>query len=143
VTQGFAHPFRVRFQDVDAAGIVFFGRYLDHAHEAYDAFLRAKGVPIAAELEGGEILVPVVKAEAEYHAPLRYGESGHVRVTVARLGTTSATFRMELVSEGGRAVATVTTTNVCVGRDDFRPRPWPEAYRAAFAGAIEAPRPVA
>src|SRR6478752_420338 len=89
----------VRFNDVDAAQIVFFARYLDYCHEALEALLDA--------LEGGKprlvlerrIGMPAVHVEMDFHAPVRYGEVLDVRVTVSRIGTTSVTLRYELAKE--------------------------------------------
>ena len=40
---GFTHRMLARFQDVDAAGIVFFARIFDYFHDAYVAFFAAHG----------------------------------------------------------------------------------------------------
>ena len=135
----FEHPFRVRFQDVDAAGIVFYARFFDYAHEAYDAFLRSRGIPISEALAAGELIVPLVKADAEYLAPLRYDDAGVIRLSLERLGGASATYRYEIVGAGGKLHATVSTTHVCVARKGWKAQPWPPAHRAALAGAVAVP----
>jgi len=87
----------VRFEDVDAAHIVFFGHYMGYAHEAMEHLF--------AGVEGGypglitrrHVGFPAVKVEASYLAPLRYGEVVDIEVRTARLGNRSATLSYRFV----------------------------------------------
>jgi acyl-CoA thioesterase FadM len=142
----FAHRVRVRFQDVDAAGIVFFGRYFDYAHAAFEEWMRAAGLPIAellrpppraarpaaAPLAPGDVGLPLAHAAADFHAPARYDEELEVAVEVERLGETSVGFVFRIGAAGAGPRATVRTTHVCVDRAAFRPAAWPSEMRAAF-----------
>src|SRR5438552_10317486 len=81
----------IRFDEVDPAGIVFFARYANFAHEAIETFF--------AELDGGypglivkrRIGLPIVHLEADFIAPLRYGDRLRVETSCTKLGKTSAT----------------------------------------------------
>jgi 4-hydroxybenzoyl-CoA thioesterase len=106
----------VRFEDVDAAGIVFFARLFSYCHEAMEALF--------APLEGGyvrlinerKIGLPAVKVTADFSAPLRYGDLVRVDVTVSHVGTTSCTFAYLLTRarDGAKAAS---ATHVCVLTD--------------------------
>ena len=50
----YSHPMIVPFQDIDAAGIVFFARIFDYFHNAFVAHLRARGVSLPEVIAGGE-----------------------------------------------------------------------------------------
>jgi YbgC/YbaW family acyl-CoA thioester hydrolase len=126
---------RARFQDVDAAGIVFFARFFEYAHEAFEEWMRAAGLAISARLRAGDVGMPLAHAEADFHAPTRHDETLVVTVEVARLGESSVGFSFSLLSEAGEARATVRTTHVCIDRASFRPRPWPAEMRAAIEAA--------
>jgi 4-hydroxybenzoyl-CoA thioesterase len=88
----------VRFEEVDAAGIVFFPRFLEYCHEAMEALL--------APLEGGyahlvmerKLGLPAVRVEADFSSPLRFGDVARIRVTVEQIGRTSCTLLYEMAS---------------------------------------------
>lgn len=65
---------QVRFQDVDAAGVVFFARYFDLVHDAYAAFLESRGHPLASMFATPAWILPLRHAEADYLRPLRLGD---------------------------------------------------------------------
>lgn len=93
----FEHPRPVRWSDVDAAGIVYFPRFFDYCHDAIEALFAALpgGYPrLTMERHVG---VPSVHLEADFKAPLRYGDTCLVRVHVAKLGRSSVAFRHVLV----------------------------------------------
>lgn len=71
----FEHRFTIPFQHVDAAGIVFFARVLDYFHDTYVGFLAACGHPLPRVLRKGEWAAPLLHCEADYMAPLRFGDS--------------------------------------------------------------------
>jgi 4-hydroxybenzoyl-CoA thioesterase len=89
----------VRWSDVDAAGIVYFPRFLEYCHDAIEALF--------GELEGGyakltqlrKIGVPSVHVEVNFLAPLRYGDVCRVRVHVEKIGRSSVTFRHVLLRD--------------------------------------------
>ena len=82
----FRQPLVVPLQDVDAAGVVFFAHLFRYAHETYEAFMREINQPLDRLLQQGEVLLPLVHAEADYHRPLRHGESLCMELSLAALG---------------------------------------------------------
>jgi 4-hydroxybenzoyl-CoA thioesterase len=103
----------VKFEEVDAAGLVFFGRYASYAHEAIERLF--------APLEGGyagliterKLGVPVVRLETDYIRPLRFGDVVRIEATVERLGERSGVFGFRLMRHGDDApCATVRLTFV-------------------------------
>jgi 4-hydroxybenzoyl-CoA thioesterase len=102
----------VRFEEVDAAGIVFFARYLGYCHEGMEDFF--------SELPGGYagIVVeqglgfPAVHTKCDYLGPLRYGDVFDIETTIDRVGTTSVIFRYRLVKDDGTRVCDA--EHVCV-----------------------------
>jgi YbgC/YbaW family acyl-CoA thioester hydrolase len=133
---GFEHRMRVRFADVDAAGIIFFSRYFEYAHATYEEWMRAAGMPIEDLIGKREFGMPLVHADADFHSPARLGEELSLGVLVERLGETSVSFVIPVALRStGEKRATVRTTHVCIDPKTFRARPWPEAIRAAMAAA--------
>ncbi len=81
----FSHTRTVRFADTDAAGVVFFARYLSICHEAYEEALAVAGLPLARFFADTGLVVPIAKSEASYLRPLVCGDHLRIEVTPARL----------------------------------------------------------
>ncbi len=124
----------VRFQEVDAAGIVFYARTFDFFHDAYVAFLRARGVPLEAALRDGTWAAPLRHAEAEYLRPLRFGDAIAVSLVRVNVGESdySIGYRIDL---DGETACVGRTHHVTVDPDTFRRAPVPPALRQALEGA--------
>lgn len=87
----------VRFEDVDAAHIVFFGRYMNYAHEAMEHLFSSVEGGYAGLITQRQVGFPAVKVEAIYHAPLRYGEVVDIETRALRVGNRSATLGYRFV----------------------------------------------
>lgn len=90
----FVHALPVRFADVDHAGIVYYPRFFHYFHVAFEELFRARMGPRAYVdlLDRERVGFPAVHAEADYRAPLRFGDTALVELSVLRLGTSSITF---------------------------------------------------
>lgn len=73
-TPGFTHPTQVRFQDADAAGIIFFPRVLEYFHDAFVRFLDDQNLGLKRIIDERNWLAPIVHTEADYRRPLRFGD---------------------------------------------------------------------
>jgi 4-hydroxybenzoyl-CoA thioesterase len=120
----------IRFDEVDPAGIVFFARYANFAHEAVETFFQDLEGGYAALIQKRRIGLPIVHLEADFRAPLRYGDRLRIETRCEKLGTTSATFVHEISNaDGGNLAATVRHVVVAVLLDTFRPCPIPDDVR--------------
>ncbi|HYJ33637.1 MAG TPA: thioesterase family protein [Candidatus Binatia bacterium] len=121
----------VRFQDVDAAGVLFFGRIYDYCHQAYEELWAAAGVDRAWIFSGADFLIPIAHSEADYKAPLRHGERVDVLVDVTHVGRASfhLAFRVTGPNGDGDLRATAKTVHAFVARETMRPIPIPEELR--------------
>ncbi|MET0593427.1 MAG: acyl-CoA thioesterase [Polyangiaceae bacterium] len=127
----------VRFDEVDPAGIVFFARFMNYAHEAMENFF--------ADIEGGyagliqtrKIGFPTVRLEADFKSPLRYGDMLRVETSCSHLGNTSATFVHEMRSAAnGDVCAIVRHVVVTVTLGVLKPCPMPADVRARFVAHL-------
>ncbi len=122
----------VRLQDVDAAGVVFFARILEYCHDALMATLGDAGLDLAARLREGRHLAPIRRVEADYLAPLRFGDRVSVGPVLARLEESQALVAHRVERPGGDPVAMVQTLHVSVDAVRFARSPFPEEWIAAF-----------
>jgi 4-hydroxybenzoyl-CoA thioesterase len=88
----FATP--VRFSDVDHAGIVYFPRFFHMFHLTFEELWRTRIGPRAYVelLDRDRIGFPAVHAACDFRAPLRFGDTAEIELTVTRLGARSITF---------------------------------------------------
>lgn len=112
----FVYERPVRFEDVDAARIVFFARFLNYAHEAMEALLGG--------LEGGyvrlvnvrRIGMPAVHVSCDFRSPLRFGDVARIETRATRIGNKSVTYRYDF-SRKADGVDVATVEHVCAVTD--------------------------
>ena len=127
----FVHEVAVRFHEVDPAGVVFFSRYFQYAHDAYEAWLRAIGLSLDPPVLRGDYALPLVRAEADFRSPVRLGARLRVELEPLSVGKTSYTMLARICTPEG-AAAVVRFVSVCVDPAAWRPHPLPERLRTAL-----------
>jgi 4-hydroxybenzoyl-CoA thioesterase len=103
----FSYERPVRFEDVDAAGIVFFPRFLGYCHEAMEAMLGPVKGGYAGLVVDRRLGLPAVRVEAEFKSPLRFGDVAKISVVVERIGRSSCTLRHTIARARGGAVSAI------------------------------------
>jgi 4-hydroxybenzoyl-CoA thioesterase len=125
----FSRP--VRFEEVDAARIVFFARYFNICHDAMEAFFGPLPGGYAGLIVGRKIGFPAVRAECDFKSSLRYGDVVRAEVTVPHVGKTSVTFAYRLVRESdGVEVGIAKQTCVVCELETMKKTPIPDDVRA-------------
>ena len=101
----FATP--VRFSDIDHAGIMYYPRFFHLFHLAFEELWRARIGPRAyAELiDRDRVGFPAVRAECDFKAPLRFGDTAEIALSITRLGGKSITFRYRVFRAEPRQLA--------------------------------------
>jgi 4-hydroxybenzoyl-CoA thioesterase len=125
------HERPVRFEDVDAAGIVFFGRFWSYCHDAMERLFDDMPGGYVDLITRRRIGFPAVHVSADFRAPLRYGDVARIATTVTKLGTTSATFRYAFTrAKDGVDVATLEHITVTTELVSMAKLPHPPDVRA-------------
>jgi 4-hydroxybenzoyl-CoA thioesterase len=95
----------IKFEEVDAANIVFFARFVTYAHEAMEHFFGALDGGYAGLVLERRIGLPAVHVEIAFTAPARYGDVLRIETRVARVGNRSAVlwYRMHHAGRGRHA----------------------------------------
>ena len=133
-----AAPFRahlkVRFGDIDHAGIVYYPRFLHYFHVGLEEFFAVEvGTEYHTVINDERVGLPVVHLEIDFRSPLRFGDEIDVEVRAVDLGTTSVTWRYAVWKQDGALAAEATIVTVCLDMDSFGKRPLPEWLRQRFA----------
>lgn len=132
----FVYTRGVRFEEVDAAAIVFFGRFMSYGHEAMEALFGTLPGGYHGVVVGRRIGFPAVHVEADYMAPLRFGDTVRISLDVTKIGTTSCTFRYRMQRQDGVAVATLHHTCVCCALEGPTKIPFPADVRALLEAHV-------
>ncbi|MDC1142167.1 thioesterase family protein [Planctomycetota bacterium] len=132
----FSTTYKIRFSDVDHAGILYYPRFLHYFHCCFEDFFdRGLGVPYSHLLDVEKIGFPTVHMEVDYLAPLHFGDHVEITLGVERIGTKSITFQYtgdtSRANEKIRAVEARLVT-ACLNMDSFKAEALPEKYRDAF-----------
>jgi YbgC/YbaW family acyl-CoA thioester hydrolase len=129
---GFPTTRQVRFQDVDAAGIVFFARLFDYFHDAGVAWMDAHGLPLHRALADKAWGAPLKHAEADFLRPMRFGDEIQVAVAAARLDGSELSVGYR-IARADEVCAVGTLVHVFLDLATFRRVPPPPEMTAAIA----------
>jgi 4-hydroxybenzoyl-CoA thioesterase len=135
----FEYEIPVRFADVDRAGILYYPRFLNYFHIAFEEFFnRALGIPYADAIQRDRVGFPMRRLDVDFRAPLSYGDAALVGVRVVRIGRTSVEFEYDVRSKRTGHTTTIGRgTTVAVNLDTFQAIDVPEPYRSLLAARIE------
>ena len=135
-------PLRVRWAEVDRQGVVFNAHYLLYADVCVTEYWRAIGMRYPEDFEPLASDLYVRKATVDYRAAAVYDDELEVCGRIARIGTSSLQFSVEMFrrDQTDAPLATVELVYVYVDAASKAPRPVDEALRARIR-AFEATGP--
>lgn len=123
---------RVRYAETDQMGIVYYANYLVWMEIGRVELCRALGFEYRQMEIEDKVLLTVAEATCRYQSPARYDEELIVKTRIDRAHPKLVTFGYEMRSaDGGRAIATGTTTHVFCG-PDLKPTRLPVKYWDLF-----------
>lgn len=130
----FTQTREVKFQEVDAAGTIYFPRVLEYFGDAYMGMLARSGLDVPAEIGRRQWFAPLAHAEADYLAPMRHGDRVRVEVVRTELGRSSAVIGYRIRGEHDDAVRAIgQTVHVFVDGERFEPMDIPALARQALS----------
>jgi YbgC/YbaW family acyl-CoA thioester hydrolase len=135
----------VRWEDIDAAGIINYQAYLRFFGLAEAELLRSAGLTYRHLFESIGIWLPRVRVECDFFAPVRLDELLVVEAYFSRIGRTSIhlDFDVRRKTSLSERVASGKYILVSVRQGNFEPVPVPEEVRSRIAPYLEPPSPAA
>jgi 4-hydroxybenzoyl-CoA thioesterase len=122
---------RVRFADCDAAGIVYYPRYLEMFNAVVEDWFRdelhSSFTEIVINRNWG---LPTVHLEVDFVAPSRFDEKLSSTLTVSSLGKTSVGLGIILRGPDNEDRVRGKVVIVLIDRATVRAMPWPNDLRA-------------
>ena len=129
---------RVRWGDVDAARIIFYGSYIRFFEIAETELFRAAGLPYGKVFDELNIWLPRVHLECDFHRAAQLDDLLEVSVYVGKFGRTSLRLNFEVRRKDKdglieqNLMATAHFVLVSTRRDNLQPIPVPEELRRAL-----------
>ncbi|MCA1993320.1 MAG: acyl-CoA thioesterase [Coleofasciculus sp. S288] len=112
----FAYERTVRFQDTDAAGVVYFANVLGMCHEAYEASLVASGINLKSFFSNSAVAIPIVHASVDFFRPMFCGDKLLIQLTPQQLDKHrfEIAYQIVTVSSPEQELAKARTRHVCI-----------------------------
>jgi len=129
---------RVRWGDVDAARIIFYGSYIRFFEIAETELFRAVGMPYGKVFDELDIWLPRVHLECDFKRAAQLDDLLEVSVCVGKIGTTSLRLNFEVRrkdDDGEIEAALIARAHfvlVAARRDNLQPVAVPEELRRAL-----------
>jgi acyl-CoA thioester hydrolase len=125
---------RVRWGDVDAARIIFYGSYIHFFEFAETELFRAVGLPYGVMFDELGIWLPRVHLECDFHRAARLDDLLEVSVYVGRFGNKSMQLNFEVRRKGEQElIATAMFVLASVNQDTFDTIRLPDTLRERLA----------
>lgn len=104
----------IRFQDTDAAGVVYFANMLAMCHEAYEASLATSKIDLKTFFNNPNLAIPIVQANINFRSPLFCGDKTLIQLEPEALNEQSFKIKYEITLENSQSVAQAETKHICI-----------------------------
>ncbi len=109
----FTYTRTIRFQDTDAAGVVYFANVLAMCHEAYEESLGCGGIHLKSFFSNPSVAIPIVHASVDFLRPMFCGDQIiiHFMTKHFNINTFEINYQIEDAEE---LLAKALTKHVCI-----------------------------
>ena len=136
----FFSQLKIRFGDIDRAGIVYYPRFMHYFHVALEEFFGSElGIEYHDMVETHRIGLPTVHLQTDFSRPFSYGDNIEVEVSVLKVGRSSITFGYRVFKKGETEPRIVGhNVTVCLDMDTFKKVEIPDWFRPQLEGQLNA-----
>jgi YbgC/YbaW family acyl-CoA thioester hydrolase len=138
----FAIEERVRWSDVDHAGIIYFGSYVRFFEIAETEMYRAMGLPYSGAFDTLDVYPVRAQFHSDFKAPAFLDDLLTTEIWATHLGNSSIELHFEITRKDsvkgkiGEVLVTGHCILVTVGRTSLRPRRIPERLRQGLTAYL-------
>lgn len=129
------YQFRICYEDVDMAGIVYHARYLGIADRARTECVRRLGGTMSELYEKHGLILVVREAEIRYRKPLYIDELAEVKTRLITILGASC-WLSQTFFRGEEIVTELKLQLVCLRKDSYTPAPFPIEWKTIFEALI-------
>ena len=136
----FFSQLKIRFGDIDRAGIVYYPRFMHYFHVALEEFFGSElGIEYHDMVETHRIGLPTVHVQTDFSRPFSYGDNIEVEVSVLKVGRSSITFGYRVFKQGETEPRIVGhNVTVCLDMDTFKKVEIPDWFRPQLERQLNA-----
>jgi len=89
VSMAYIYHRKIRVQDTDATGVLYFANQLQIGLEAFEEFLNNKNFSLQSMIEEKAFLLPIVHTKADFSHPIVLGDLLSLHLQISHIGTSS------------------------------------------------------
>lgn len=119
---------RVRYQETDQMGIVYYANFLVYFEMGRTELLRSLGLPYS-EMEKDQIYFPVAEAHCRFRSPARYDDVLIIQTCVSELKHATIKFSYKVIREGDNTLIAEGFTKLACLNANRKPAPMPEKLK--------------
>lgn len=119
---------RVRYQETDQMGIVYYGNFFTYFEMGRTEYLRNLGLPYS-ELEKDHIYFPVTETHCRFRSPAHYDDILTVQTWVSELKHASVEFSHKVIREDDNKLIAEGFSRLACLNARRRPVPMPEKLK--------------
>ncbi len=119
---------RINFFDVDPGGILFFGNYFRYAHAAFEKMMEEFNFQ-RDYFQDEFYAIPIVHTEADYFAPVRFGEKIKIVIKLEAVKNSSFVLNYEFVDKLNNKRALLKTVHVMINKSKIEKVNIPDELR--------------
>ena len=136
----FRSQLKIRFGDIDRAGIVYYPRFMHYFHVALEEYFAGElGIEYHDMVETHRIGLPTVHLESDFSRPFSYGDKIEVEVSVLNVGRSSLTFGYRVFKQReSNPRITGRNVTVCLDMYTFRKMEIPDWFRQLLERQLNA-----
>ena len=124
----FTYNRTIRFQDTDAAGVVYFANVLSICHEAYEESLTVAGINLKTFFSNSSTAIPIVHTSVDFFAPMFCGDKLLINLKPQQLSDTKFEIVYEIVTDSSsqQILAKAMTRHICINPITRTRTPFPD-----------------
>lgn len=119
---------RVRYQETDQMGIVYYANFFTYFEMGRTEYLRNLGLPYS-ELEKEHIYFPVTEAHCKFRAPALYDDILIIQTSIAELKHATVEFSHKVIRERDQKLVAEGFSKLACLNASRKPSPMPEKLR--------------
>ncbi|MBG0745130.1 MAG: acyl-CoA thioesterase [Planktothrix agardhii KL2] len=125
---GYIYKRIIRFQDTDAAGVVYFANILAMGHEAYEASLNQAEVNLKSFFVNPDFAIPIVHASVDFRFPLFCGDQVLIELNPEIINENSFKIQYKIrLDNSDQLIAEAITKHICINPKTRQRQPLPHA----------------
>jgi 1,4-dihydroxy-2-naphthoyl-CoA hydrolase len=116
----------IRFQDTDAAGVVYFANILVICHEAYEDSLKKAEINLKTFFVNPNFAIPIVHASVDFRFPLFCGDQILIESNPEIINENSFKIQYQIgLDNSDQLIAEATTKHICINPKTRQRQPLP------------------